>query len=70
MLTQLLALGLAQQARASYLKALALREQLSAGYPNRADYQCDLSVSFDRIGDMNTAVGQLEEARTAYFKVA
>ena len=36
--------------------------------PFRADYQRDLSVSYQRVGDLYRAVGKGEEARQAFVK--
>ena len=37
-------------------------------HPNRADYQRDLSVSYERMGDLLRALGQGEQAKTFYEK--
>ena len=57
-----------EQAREAHLKSLALREQMVAAAPDREDYQRDISVSFDRLGDLYSDLGQMEEAREAYVR--
>ena len=47
----------------AYEKSLAIRERLAAAEPERADYQRDLSVSYNKVGDLYRALGQGEEAR-------
>ncbi len=42
------ALGQGEQAREAYLKSLAIRERLAQAEPDRADYQRDLSVSYEQ----------------------
>ena len=41
-------------------------EKLAAAEPDRADYQRDLSVSYNKMGDLYGALGQGEPARQAY----
>ena len=36
--------------------------------PDRADYQRDLSVSYERVGDLYRALGQGDEARPAFLQ--
>ena len=40
--------------------------QLAAAEPDRADYQRDLSVAYERIGDLRHALGHGDAARQAY----
>src|SRR5262249_23625731 len=49
-------------------KSLAIRERLAQAEPDRADYQRDLSVSYNKMGDLFRALGQGEEARQAFQK--
>ena len=44
------------------------RERLAQAEPDRADYQRDLSVFYERMGDLFGALGQGEEARQAFQK--
>ena len=44
------ALGQGDQARDAYLKSLAIAERLAQAEPDRADYQRDLSVSYEQDG--------------------
>ena len=46
--------------------ALAIREKLAAQDPSNTGWQRDLSVSFERIGDVQSAQGNLEAALKAY----
>ena len=48
--------------------ALAIRERLAKAEPDRADYQRDLSVSYNKMGDLYGALGQGEQAREAYAR--
>jgi tetratricopeptide (TPR) repeat protein len=41
---------------------------LAQAEPDRADYQRDLSVSYNKMGDLYQALGQGEQARDAYLK--
>ena len=43
-------------------------ERLAKAEPDRADYQRDLSVSYNKMGDLFSALGQGEDARQAYEK--
>ncbi|MFN6338092.1 MAG: TIR domain-containing protein [Cyanobacteriota bacterium] len=61
-----LALGFTDQALDRYRQLLAGQERLSKAEPERADYQRDLSVSYERMGDLYVALGRGEEARQAY----
>ncbi|MGZ8347811.1 MAG: TIR domain-containing protein, partial [Allosphingosinicella sp.] len=66
--TSHLALGLTDRALGRYGTLLRRAERLAAAEPDRADYQRDLSVSYERMGDLYGALGQGEEARQAYAK--
>ncbi|HMN95565.1 MAG TPA: hypothetical protein PKC43_05005, partial [Phycisphaerales bacterium] len=55
-----------EAARSAYQSALSIRERLAKSEPDRADYQRDLSVSYERMGDLYSALGQGEAARSAY----
>jgi tetratricopeptide (TPR) repeat protein len=63
------ALGQGEEARQAFAKSLAIRERLAQAEPGRADYQRDLSASYQRIGDLFHALGQGEEARQAFAKM-
>ena len=63
-----LALGFTEQALRRYEELLVLRERLAKAEPDRADYQRDLSVSYNKIGDLYQALGRGDEARDAYMK--
>jgi tetratricopeptide (TPR) repeat protein len=52
----------------AYAKALQIRERMAHTEPDRADYQRDLSVSYNRMGDLYRALGQGEAARDAFAK--
>ncbi|MCL4201144.1 MAG: tetratricopeptide repeat protein, partial [Pirellulaceae bacterium] len=43
-------------------------ERLAQAEPDRADYQRDLSVLHNKVGDLYRALGQGEPAREAYVK--
>jgi tetratricopeptide (TPR) repeat protein len=49
-------------------ESLAIAERLAQAEPDRADYQCDLSVSYVKMGDLYRALGQEDSAREAYLK--
>jgi tetratricopeptide (TPR) repeat protein len=59
-------MGQSDDAREAYDAALAIRERLAAGEPERADFQRDLAISYDKMGFLFSAMGQGEEARKAY----
>ena len=50
------------------LPTSAIIERLAESEPDRADYQRDLSVSYNKVGDLYRALGQGEPAREAYLK--
>ncbi|WP_298624127.1 hypothetical protein, partial [uncultured Zoogloea sp.] len=45
-----------------------IAQRLAQAEPQRADYQRDLSVSYERLGDLMTALGQGDEARDYFLK--
>jgi tetratricopeptide (TPR) repeat protein len=63
-----LVLGHTRSALRRYTKLLAHHERLAQAEPDRADYQRDLSVSYNKMGDLYRALGQGEQAREAYMK--
>ena len=50
----------------AYQDSLAIREKLAAQDAGNAEWQRDLSVSFNKIGDVQRARGDLEGALKAY----
>ena len=64
----LMVLGDTGRAFRRYQQATHLLERLVAKEPERADYQRDLSVSYERMGDLYRALGEWEAARAAYQK--
>jgi hypothetical protein len=62
----LAAQGEGAAALTAYRASLAIRERLAQQDPNNAQWQRDLSVSHDRIGDMLAAQGEGAAALTAY----
>ena len=61
-----LALGLTERARERYESLREMHERRAQAEPDRADYQRDLSVSYERIGDLYRALGQGDQARERY----
>ena len=63
-------LALAQTSRAfqRYEAMQRFLEGKAKAEPDRADYQRDLSVSYNKMGDLYGALGQGEQAREAYAK--
>ena len=53
-----------------YERGLAIRDRLAQADPGNAGWQCDLSVSHDRIGDVLVAQGNLAAALASYRAVA
>src|SRR5205823_2634946 len=45
---------------------LAIAEKLAAADPKNAEWQRDLSVSYNKLGDVAVAAGKLDEGRTAF----
>ena len=62
------ALGQGEQAREFFEKSLGIIERLAQAEPGRADYQRDLSVSYNKLGDLMRALGQGEQAREFFEK--
>src|ERR1700674_6116678 len=56
------------EARQAFQKSLAIAERLAQAEPDRADYQRDLIVSYNKMGDLFGALGQGDEARQAFQK--
>ncbi len=50
----------------AYRDGLAIRERLAAADPTNAEWQRDLSVSYNKIGDVLVAQGNLDEALARY----
>ena len=63
-----IALGVTEKALPRYQSLLAHHEHLAANEPDRADFQRELSVSFDKVGDLHLAFGQGYLARDAFLK--
>jgi len=61
-----LALGQSERTFARYRQLLERQQRLAKAEPDRADYQRDLSVSYNKMGDLYRALGQGEAARQAY----
>jgi predicted negative regulator of RcsB-dependent stress response len=53
-------------ARTAYQAALDIAARLAATDPANTEWQRDLSVSHDNLGDVAVAAGDLTAARTAY----
>jgi tetratricopeptide (TPR) repeat protein len=62
-----LALGFTERAVERYEELLRVCEKRAQAEPDRADYQRDLSVSHERMGDLYRALGQGDKAREAYL---
>ncbi|MGH3813329.1 MAG: TIR domain-containing protein, partial [Pseudonocardiaceae bacterium] len=62
----LAALGFASQAVTRYHRLVDAFTQLAQAEPDRADYQRDLSISYERLGDLYQALGQGEQALKLY----
>jgi Flp pilus assembly protein TadD len=50
----------------SYRDSLTIADRLTKSDPGNAEWQRDLSVSYDRVGDMQTAQGDLASALKSY----
>ena len=61
-------LGKGEQAQTYFQKALEIRERLASQEPDRADFQRDLSVSYNQIGDLMRDLGKGEQAQTYFQK--
>ncbi|MEI2774198.1 MAG: tetratricopeptide repeat protein [Candidatus Competibacter sp.] len=62
----LVAQGNLPEALKAYRDGLAIRERLAQADPGNAGWQRDLSVSYNKIGDVRVAQGNLPEALKAY----
>ncbi len=62
-----LALGFTELAVKRHEALLRLHQDRAQAEPDRADYQRDLSVSYERMGDLYTALGQGDQAKEAYL---
>jgi len=62
----LMGLGASDRALARYREATGIIERLTRAEPDRADFQRDLSVSYERIGDLYQALGQGDAAREMF----
>ncbi|MFM8264213.1 MAG: hypothetical protein ACKN9S_18180, partial [Pirellula sp.] len=51
-----------------YQKALEVRQRLSKAAPENADYARNLSVSYERLGDLSRALGEASKAGEYYQK--
>ena len=58
----LVASGQAEEALGEYRQSLAIIEKLAAADPNNTQWQRDLSISHNRIGNMLAQAGRREEA--------
>ena len=63
----LLFLGLTQDALSVTREVVQILEMRTKAEPNRADYQRDLSVSYNQLGDLVGSLGQGEQAQ-GYFE--
>ncbi len=64
--TALLSLGFTTRAMARYATLTERFERRAAAEPDRADYQRDLSVSYNKMGDLYRALGQGADAAAMY----
>ncbi len=62
----LVAQGNLPEALKAYRDSLAIGERLAKADPGNAGWQRDLSVSYDKVGDVLVAQGNLPEALKAY----
>ena len=58
----LMALGATSQAVERYVELVRDHEALAASDPGRADYQRDVSVSYEKLGDLQQALGDGDQA--------
>ena len=58
--------GQARRGAQGYRDSLAITERLAKADPSNTGWQRDLSVSYNKIGDVLVAQGKLDEALTAY----
>jgi tetratricopeptide (TPR) repeat protein len=62
----LVAQGKLQEALEDYQQSLKIRQTLAEQVKTNSGWQRDLSVSYDRVGDVLVAQGKLQEALDAY----
>ena len=62
----LMQLGATRKAFERYQEAMTILKSRVEAEPDRADYQRDLSVSYNKLGDLLRALGQGEQARQSY----
>jgi len=62
------ALGKGQEARSYFTDSLEIARRLAEAEPDRADYQRDLSVTYNKLGDLMRALGRGEEARSLFTR--
>jgi hypothetical protein len=60
------AAGDLEAARTAHQASLDIRQRLAAADPTNSEWQRDLSVSHNKLGDVAVAARDLEAARTAY----
>ena len=58
--------GNLDEALKSYQDSLAIRDRLAKADPSNAGWQRDLSVSYEKVGDVLQAQGNLDEALKSY----
>jgi tetratricopeptide (TPR) repeat protein len=58
--------GKLDDARGFYDQDLAVAKALAAKDPSNTDWQRDLSVSFEKLGDVAVSAGKLDDARGFY----
>ena len=61
-------LGLSNQALTKYQRVMQSLEERVRAYPDRADFLHDLTVPYDRMGDLLRGLGQGEQARAHFRK--
>jgi tetratricopeptide (TPR) repeat protein len=61
-----LKVGDLKSAKESYENSLKVREKLAKLDPDNAEWQRDLSVSYNKMGDFYLKVGDLESAKESY----
>jgi hypothetical protein len=62
----LVAQGKVDEALKVYRDSLGIRERLAAIDPSNTQWERDLSVSYDKIGDVLVVQGKLDEALKVY----
>ena len=58
--------GKLDEALKAYRDSLAIRERLAAADRSNTEWQRDLSISYEKVGDVLKAQGKLDDALTAY----